>query len=135
MNDLRYALRMLLKSPGFSFTLTGLGDPVQIFGGRVTANYFAAQPFYLRPRSDGLPLARAPRWLIGSSIALGINRRTWKINPEADGSPDASHWTALSLQSLVKPLRSDPTKLLLTCIFLQHTCFNNIWRHQGWIVN
>src|SRR5438045_3675269 len=24
----------------FAFTLTGLGDPVQIFGGRVTANYF-----------------------------------------------------------------------------------------------
>ena len=26
-------------------------------------------------------------------------------------------------------------KLLLTGIFLQHTCLNNIWRHQGWIVN
>jgi MacB-like periplasmic core domain len=24
----------------FAFTLTGLGDPVQIFGGRITANYF-----------------------------------------------------------------------------------------------
>src|ERR1700730_4777192 len=24
----------------FAFTLTGLGDPVQIFGGRLTANYF-----------------------------------------------------------------------------------------------
>ena len=24
----------------FAFTLTGLGDPVQIFGGRVTSNYF-----------------------------------------------------------------------------------------------
>src|SRR6266478_9022123 len=24
----------------FAFTLTGLGDPVQIFGGRVTANYY-----------------------------------------------------------------------------------------------
>ena len=28
-----------------------------------------------------------------------------------------------------------PQKLLLTRIFLQHTCFNNIWRHQVWIVN
>jgi predicted permease len=25
---------------GFAFTLTGVGDPVQIFGGRVTSNYF-----------------------------------------------------------------------------------------------
>ena len=25
---------------GFLFTLTGLGDPVQVFGGRVTSNYF-----------------------------------------------------------------------------------------------
>src|SRR6266516_2455846 len=24
----------------FAFTLTGLGDPVQIFGGRLTSNYF-----------------------------------------------------------------------------------------------
>ena len=25
---------------GFGFTLTGVGDPVQVFGGRVTSNYF-----------------------------------------------------------------------------------------------
>src|SRR4030095_8510401 len=25
---------------GFAFTLTGVGDPVQVFGGRLTSNYF-----------------------------------------------------------------------------------------------
>src|SRR5258707_11001284 len=30
----------LAAENSFAFTLTGLGDPVQIFGGRLTSNYF-----------------------------------------------------------------------------------------------
>ena len=36
----RRFLTVLLRRISFAFTLTGLGDPVQIFGGRLTSNYF-----------------------------------------------------------------------------------------------
>src|SRR5881398_3286757 len=72
----------------FLFTLTGLGDPVQVFGGRVTSNYFdllAVRPIlgrnFLPQEEEGADVALVTRnfWqkrlggdpnVIGRSIAL-----------------------------------------------------------------
>jgi len=40
----------------FAFTLTGLGDPVQIFGGRLTSNYFDVLAARLVAQNLGIPI-------------------------------------------------------------------------------
>jgi hypothetical protein len=99
MNDLRYALRMLLKSPGFnrpSAKVATIHDhkprqhrlhsltQTQAIDCGATLPGFSAQPGASRWRScltygyrtDGLPFARASRRACrsGASVALGINR-------------------------------------------------------------
>src|SRR5207249_11904127 len=67
-----------------------------------------------------------------SSLALGNAIRSQQV--EKLGSFEIT-CPSSSLLFHIQYRRTDPKKLLLTCIFLQHTCLNNIWRHQAWIVN
>jgi len=99
----------------FAFTLTGLGDPVQIFGGRVTSNYFdvlGVRPVrgrnFLPEEEEGADVAMVTEnfWhkrmggdpnVIGRSITLdGISHTIVGILPNLPFSwvgPNAEVWT------------------------------------------
>src|SRR5947208_2633215 len=100
----------------FAFTLTGLGDPVQIFGGRVTANYFdvlGARPVrgrnFLPEEEESADVAMVTEnfWqkrmggdanVIGRSVTLdGVPHTIVGILPNLPFSwvgPSAEVWTA-----------------------------------------
>jgi len=99
----------------FAFTLTGLGDPVQIFGGRVTSNYFdvlGVRPIrgrnFLPEEEEGAEVAMVTEnfWqkrmggdpnVIGRSITLdGVSHTIIGILPNLPFSwvgPNAEVWT------------------------------------------
>jgi hypothetical protein len=99
----------------FAFTLTGLGDPVQIFGGRVTSNYFdvlGVRPIrgrnFLPEEEEGAEVAMVTEnfWqkrmggdpnVIGRSITLdGVSHTIVGILPNLPFSwvgPNAEVWT------------------------------------------
>ncbi len=99
----------------FAFTLTGLGDPVQIFGGRVTSNYFdvlGVRPVrgrnFLPKEEEGADVAMVTEnfWhkrmggdpkVIGRSITLdGVSHTIVGILPNLPFSwvgPNAEVWT------------------------------------------
>src|SRR5881275_1168210 len=98
----------------FAFTLTGLGDPVQLFGGRVTANYFdvlGVRPIrgrnFLPQEEDGADVAMVTEnfWqkrmggdvnVIGRSITLdGVSHTIVGVLPNLPFSwtgPNAEIW-------------------------------------------
>ena len=104
----------------FAFTLTGLGDPVQLFGGRVTSNYFdmlGVRPIrgrnFLPNEEEGADVAMVTEnfWqkrmggdpnVIGRSITLdGVAHTIVGVLPNmpfAWVGPNAEVWTT-------KPLR------------------------------
>src|SRR5213080_877980 len=99
----------------FAFTLTGLGDPVQLFGGRVTVNYFdvlGVRPIrgrnFLPEEEDGADVAMVTEnfWqkrmggdanVIGRSITLdGVPHTIVGVLPNLPFSwtgPNAEIWT------------------------------------------
>src|SRR5436309_13475731 len=99
----------------FAFTLTGLGDPVQIFGGRLTANYFdllGVRPImgrnFLPEEEEGADVALVTKnfWqkrmggdpaVIGRSITLdGVAHTIVGVLPNLPFSwigPNAEIWT------------------------------------------
>src|ERR1043166_6991831 len=99
----------------FAFTLTGLGDPVQIFGGRVTSNYFdvlGVRPIrgrkFLPEEEEGAEVAMVTEnfWqkrmggdpnVIGRSITLdSVSHTIIGISPNLPFSwvgPNAEVWT------------------------------------------
>src|SRR6185437_13595738 len=81
----------------FAFTLTGLGDPVQIFGGRVTANYFDVLGVLGRAecRSLDSQALRAPRNFLRTHDArLGFPARRRTIETGNDPGTGAGGITA-----------------------------------------
>ena len=106
----------------FAFTLTGLGDPVQIFGGRLTANYFdvlGVRPIrgrnFLPEEEEGADVALITKnfWqkrlggdpnVIGRSITLdGTAHTVVGVLPNMPASwfganPTAEVWTTKPLQ-------------------------------------
>src|SRR4029077_415831 len=99
----------------FAFTLTGLGDAVQLFGGRVTSNFFALlglHPIrgrnFLPNEEEAADVAMVTEnfWrkrmggdpnIIGRSITLGGVAHTmvggWPNRPFAGVGPNAEVWT------------------------------------------
>lgn len=63
--DLRLALRLLLKSPGFtalsvasqSYDLSGVGEPFRVEGARASSTLIFQHPKTLTLRIFGIPLA------------------------------------------------------------------------------
>ena len=106
----------------FAFTLTGLGDPVQIFGGRLTSNYFdvlGVHPIlgrnFLPEEQEGADVALVTRnfWqkrmggdpnVIGRSITLdGVAHTIVGVLPNMPATwfganPSAEVWTTKPIQ-------------------------------------
>ena len=106
----------------FAFTLTGLGDPVQIFGGRLTSNYFdvlGVRPIlgrnFLPEEQEGADVALVTRnfWqkrmggdpnVIGRSITLdGVAHTIVGVLPNMPATwfganPSAEVWTTKPIQ-------------------------------------
>jgi predicted permease len=106
----------------FAFTLTGLGDPVQIFGGRLTSNYFdvlGVHPIlgrnFLPEEQEGADVALVTRnfWqkrmggdpnVIGRSITLdGVAHMIVGVLPNMPATwfganPSAEVWTTKPIQ-------------------------------------
>src|SRR5204863_2725093 len=62
----------------FAFTLTGLGDPAQVFGGRLTSNYFDVLGVHPIVGRNFLPQEEE-----GADVAL-VTRNFWQKRPGGD---------------------------------------------------
>src|SRR5437867_11809308 len=62
----------------FAFTLTGLGDPVEIFGGRLTSNYFDVLGVRPIRRRNILPEEEAD-----APVAV-VTKKSWHTRPAGD---------------------------------------------------